>query len=726
MSQHTPKSPRRASANSFKQSSILSISCGLVFLLLLALASGCGPEQGDRQPPDKTTPVAFAAGFATYEEVPVNITPAVKPYQVNKDLGNVTNKDMFHLSPAARELLTQNGFVVVPSHATEFFILYEMNRYEPVPSFITTDSMLHNYHLFFSHLLRSTETEKLAPELQELSKNMLTLAQQQYTDLKGTGWENAAKRNVGYFAVVCKLLDPSTPIPAAVRAEVAKELALIEKHEGPADSPVMNIGQQGSGDLLQEDYSQYIPRGHYDQNDLLKSYFKSMLWYGRLTFRLASEDEARTAVLITLALDKNGTGQSWDNIYQTTAFFAGQSDNITCRQLRELLDKVYGPGTDLKAVLASPDQWDNFLAEADQLEPPVINSIPGLNADAEKAAKGFRFMGQRYTLDADVFQRLLYPEVLANSRDELRVLPRGLDIPAALGSEEAYIILASAGETDYPKYPENMAQLKERIAGLTRDTWTQNLYWGWLDALNPLLLEKGSGYPSFMQNPAWARKELTTFLGSWAELKHDTVLYSKPVYAEAGGGGDVDDRGYVEPNPHLYARLAALVKMTGDGLQSRGLLSERDQDSLARLEQLALALKTISEKELTNTPLTGEEYDLIRDYGVQLEHFWLEALRDEGIEHRSQAYDRPAALVVDVANNPGGGQVLEAATGQVFDIYAVVPVEGQLRIARGGVYSYYEFPWPMNDRLTDTRWHQMLANGEEPPLPEWTNTYIAR
>ena len=119
MSQHNPKSPRRASAYSFKQSRILSVSCGLVILLLLALAGGCGPEQGDRQPQGKTTPAALAAGFATYEEVPVNITPAVKPYQVNKDLGNVTNKDMFHLSPAARELLTQNGFVVVPSHATE-------------------------------------------------------------------------------------------------------------------------------------------------------------------------------------------------------------------------------------------------------------------------------------------------------------------------------------------------------------------------------------------------------------------------------------------------------------------------------------------------------------------------------------------------------------------------------------------------------------------------------
>jgi hypothetical protein len=35
-----------------------------------------------------------------------------------------------------------------------------------------------------------------------------------------------------------------------------------------------------------------------------------------------------------------------------------------------------------------------------------------------------------------------------------------------------------------------------------------------------------------------------------------------------------------------------------------------------------------------------------------LEHFWLEALRDEGIDHRFAIFDRLAALVADVATNP--------------------------------------------------------------------------
>jgi hypothetical protein len=707
---------------------ILLIPCGLLLLLFVMALNGCSSRDKASQ-----TPGVINARFATYEEVPANINPAIKPYQIEPDLSNITNKDMFRLSPAATNLLIENGFVVVPTtYEKEFFSLYERNRYEPVPLFITTDSILHNYHLFFDHLLRVVETEKLAPDLKELNKAMLARAQKQYQELKGTDWENAARRTVGFFAVGGKLLDPGLPVPAEVKNEVENELVLIENHQGIAVSPLMNIGADNySGELLQEDYSQYIPRGHYERSDLLKAYFKSMMWYGRMPFRVNNEDETKSAVLITLALNQGENQLMWDRIYSTTNFFVGKSDDISYEQFKELIDEIYGADTGLQELVSGREKWNELLAAAGELAPPSINSMPLSNAtlpaERENETKGFRFMGQRFTLDASVFQRLLYPEVMENSRGEMRVLPRALDIPAVMGSEEAYEILQASGETGYRNYQENLAEMKAYAAGLSKETWTQNLYWNWLYTLMPLTREKPEGYPSFMRNSAWARKDLNTYLGSWTELKHDTILYAKPVYAEAGGGGgDIDDRGYVEPNPELYARLASLVKMTSSGLQARGLLNERDQESLVRMETLVLALKTIAEKELSNTPLTDGEYDLIRSYGVQLEHFWLEALRDEGIDHRSAVYDRPAALIADVANNPGGGQVLEEATGNIFEIYAVVPVDGKLRIAIGGVYSYYEFQWPLNDRLTDTRWHRMINDGQAPPLPSWTSTFIAQ
>jgi len=265
---------------------------------------------------------------------------------------------------------------------------------------------------------------------------------------------------------------------------------------------------------------------------------------------------------------------------------------------------------------------------------------------------------------------------------------------------------------------------------LDTDVWTQNLYWGWLYSLLPLTVEKSGGYPSFMKNLAWVRKELNTYLGSWTELKHDTILYAKQVYAELGGGGPEkkDDRGYVEPNPYVYARLASLLKMTNQGLEARGLLTAKIKDSLSKMEQLAMSLKTISEKELNGAKLTDEEFELIRSYGGQLEHFWLEVNQDEEqfklLGQRDFLDQNPSAIVADVATDPNG-QVLEEGTGRIQEIYVVVPIDGKLRIAKGGVYSYYEFPWPMSDRLTDKKWRETLDSGQAPALPSWTGSFLA-
>ena len=75
-----------------------------------------------------------------------------------------------------------------------------------------------------------------------------------------------------------------------------------------------------------------------------------------------------------------------------------------------------------------------------------------------------------------------------------------------------------------------------------------------------------------------------------------------------------------------------------------------------------------------------------------------------------------------MATDPNGS-VLQAGTGFISYIYAVVPVDGKLRIAKGAAYSYYEFPWPSEDRLTDEKWKGMLEEEKSPPQPYWTQAY---
>jgi hypothetical protein len=211
-------------------------------------------------------------------------------------------------------------------------------------------------------------------------------------------------------------------------------------------------------------------------------------------------------------------------------------------------------------------------------------------------------------------------------------------------------------------------------------------------------------------------------------LKHDTILYAKQVMAEAGGGPPEVVKGYVEPEPEFYARIAALSAMTRDGLLSRGLLEKTeaqyppsDFNTLNQIESLALDLKRISEKELENKALTREEYQLIRFYGGRIEDLTTAAAdQDVGELGGGSLQDQDAAVVADVATGgPQLDQALEEATGRIMEIYVVVPVEGDLVLARGGIYSQYEFVQPSGNRLTNEQWRQRLDNGQVPEEADW-------
>jgi len=667
------------------------------------------------------TPEAEAGNFATYQEVDVNISPKVSPYTVKSDFSNVENYDQFTFSESAQDLLFKNYFAVVPAYNDEFFSIYESNRYDLIPSFITTDSVLHNYHLLFNYLLKKVEKEKLYQAAVDLTDEMLQISERQYEDLQDTDWASAAKRNIAFFTVAQNLLDENADIDKLVENEVEAELDLIDEHAGITESIVINMGQNIKAlDAYREDYSQYVPRGHYTKTEELKKYFKALMWYGRINFRLKSDDETKSSILMTQALRNNKQAfANWEIIFNPVSFFVGKTDDLTFYDYDLIYDQVYKGNS-----LTDAEKFSQFKSAVKNLDKPKINSMPIFQAeimpDREEEIFGWRFMGQRYTVDAEVFQHLIDREV------EDRMLPKGLDIPAAFGSELAADQLESEGEFEYPGYETNLKLMQDYVKTLDVDIWTQNLYWGWLYTLTDLIEPVDKGYPSFMNNKAWQYKDLQTILASWTELKHDTILYAKQVYAELGGApeDEGDDRGYVEPRPYVYARLASLLKMTSEGLQVRQLIDEDDIALLERFEKLVLDLKEISEKELNNEKLSEEDYELIKYFGGDLEHLWLEVMRDEGVTSRAQTNDNPAALVADVATDPNGF-VLEEAIGHVDAIYVIFPLDGKLRIGKGGVFSHYEFMHPMSDRLTDEAWQEILYMEEEPERAEWHSNFLA-
>lgn len=672
---------------------------------LSSYESSSQEQQSDSIDVPESINITRTSLLSNYYQPKEIVTPHNMHYALpTSDLSNVYIGG-FYLNDDEKSLLAKNSFCLTQSYEYEFFQMYESNRYSERANYITVDSMMHTYHLYFAHLLKNIEHNHLVGDMTTVSQQMLQNAEMHYNTLVGTEWEEAARVELAFFAVGMSLLNPDTVVPTPVTDLVETELAAINNASGIGNSSIFGV---------LEDYSQYIPRGYYDTSEDLKRYFRAMMWYGRMGFNQSDETLNRASVLVTMAL-KGEALQLWNKTYAVTSFFAGASDDFSYYELKPIIDDVYGEEATVEALIDRDDLWTAFCEKSQTLPPPRINSVPVYETDSDEEAadkqKGFRFMGQRFSIDQASFTQLVYRQVRENENGERRLLPDTLDFPAVLGSDTALKLLQQEGKTNYPNYQEQLEKVRTDVASAPEETWTANLYSAWIHTLRPLLDEKGENYPPYMQTDAWRRKSLLTFAGSYAELKHDTILYSKQMMGEMGGGDipEYDDRGYVEPEPLVFTRLEALVSATAKGLSDYNYLSDADRKNLAILTELSGRLRVIAEKELSGELPTDEEFDLIRSFGGQLEHFWEEVMRAEYPDeqyHSPQSH--PAPIIADIATDPNG-YCLEIGTGLPMEMMVIVEVDGMLKIASGPVYSFYQFEQPLSERLTDSKWRQMLG-----------------
>lgn len=680
-----------------------------------------------------TVPDVYSGPFADYPIQTVSLPASFSGgYSLPLSLSSVQNLGDFDLSDAQKSALSQNGFVVAPPVSdpnriyTEFYQGYESLRYETTPLFITTDSIFHVYHLIFDKMLRDLERTSFIPTLKTLTSTMVQATTEQYNSLKGSDLEEAALRNVAFFTIAAQLLGTGDAVLPEAKGYVDAELALINAAAGINPSPLWANPDAAADMQLIEDYSQYIPRGHYTRSEDLKAYFKAMMWYGRLSFRLKDPLETKRALLLTQALRtaKTDGGQEaltlWENIYDPTVFIVGKADDLGVYEYGKIIDAVYGENPAL-TKFADATLLDEFVATARKLPAPQVNSMwVWIWQDQDDVTQGFRFMGQRFTLDEYVFGQLMWRKV--GTLETPRDLPKALDFFAAQGSEMAYSILQEMGESNYENYDKQMTKVKDEVSQLGLDSWTQNLYWSWLYALQPVFEKKDQQYPAFMQTDAWNRKDLQTALSSWTELKHDTILYSKQVMAEMGGGAPEEaPRGYVEPNPEAYARLLALAQMTYNGLDSRGILDDTSRGNLNNLIDKLTFLLDISQRELNGGSISQDEYWQIQYYGGWLESMTV-AAADADSEDNMRQYleDQKSPVVADVAT--GVGRVLEEGVGYPTLMYVVTP-DSPYQIAVGLVYTYYEFVVPPDQRMTDEAWRNELETSQ-PAQPDWTSSFI--
>jgi len=193
--------------------------------------------------------------------------------------------------------------------------------------------------------------------------------------------------------------------------------------------------------------------------------------------------------------------------------------------------------------------------------------------------------------------------------------------------------------------------------------------------------------------------------------------------AELGGRPEPKIVGYVEPVPEFYTRLLNLTKMTNNGL--KGLVPQEELEklkigpALERFSEILEKLLEISKKELENKPLTEEEYNFIKNFG---------SISEGAIKFVAEGETDPdifkTTLIADVHTEGNTKKVLEEGVGYIKTLVVAYKLpEGHILVGVGPVFSYYEFKQPMEKRLTDEAWREMLKIGNYPPEPEWIKSF---
>lgn len=671
------------------------------------------PEQED----EKQIPTAWNLDVSSYNvKVPYDLPdfkPQAEEVRLSQDLVELFNAGQFEgFTDNQKTAIYQDGFVVLkPSYeALKMHHLYESSLYKQIPTFITVDSALHMYRLYFDNSLKMVESSVLYEKLENISKNMLIESIEAYKDEKLSNMREELKSVAAYFLTADMLLDIETSsidVPEEVISLAQEETNLIDAAEGYSKSPITKK------DI---DYSQFTVRGHYAGNEKLEKYFKAMMWYGLCGFPIFDEtkidpeldmENLTIAMTITcLALEREEIFKDFENIYSTTALYTRMSDDLGLFELRDMIVKVYGADPDLNKFKDSSYN-DDLLKAALLLPQPQIK--PKYTDSTAPAGRQFRFMGQRYSFDAESLQNLMEPIQ--------RPVPSGLDVVASLGSERAEEILDKyyQPKIKWNKYEYNLNLLRQKQEGFTTDDWQKDLYKGWLWTIKSSAAnyEKTDGMPKFMRSEKWTDKNIHTALGSYAELKHDTILYMKQAVAEMGGGPDLSiPYNYVEPNAEVYANLKWLTEYTKEHLRIRNMLNEQSANVLDSIIEMQEVLMNVSVKELTNQEITAEENDMLYTYGgridsmVQIMNYMMwEKNIDAGNDYTT-------ALVADIATIAPNSlypasNYLEVGNGLPLEIYVVCRTNGKTYLARGALFNYYEFL--SHERLTDLKWHNMLG-----------------
>lgn len=667
--------------------------------------------------------------------------------------------NIYQLTPVETELLANNYFMVSQrmkyyGWADAFVNIY----YNDLPLFISTDFLLYTLHNSYDAILLTLEWQFLEPNLMDLLEALYNSYPSLYSKYSGDDRFDDALFDVDlYISVARSLLNEESYEPQSHSLEKYDEIMQAIEDEQMKMTTLFTETRN-----RKIDFSQFKPRGHYNEvfwtiegQRTLENYFRAMMWLGRIDFLLTAppenpweenwtDDELRRmqlgAVLLNELLYSCGKKDLLDKHEQIITFLVGPDDNMTPDELNGLTNLLLSTPADLFNE-SDFDKFMDSLNASDDYGQKIMSNFFYVNPDSADPGKlpvSFKLLGQKFLIDSYVMSEVVYDRIIYNGDKIHRPLPDPLDVLAVLGNEDAIALLED--EMEEYKYAYKISALKYLVDTYDEDFWEQSLYNTWLSAnreLNPLA--SSGNLPYFMKTTAWHHEKLNTQLTSWAQLRHDNILYGKQSYT--GGTGCSYPFTYIEPYPEFYGRLqyfaenaAAFFQEVFDGYD---FVSKNSFiNYYTRYAEIMAIFKTIAGKELSGSPINDTEIIFLK---TMINSFMASGPSINGW-FNDLFFDISDALnwdytVADVHTQPTDefgnvvGHVLHVGNGYInMGVFlAPNPTNPEHLLVFAGPVSSFHYDVTDNFyRYTDQEWEKkFIWNEELPARPDWIAVYMA-
>jgi hypothetical protein len=690
---------------------------------------------------EELSALAGLDGAGLRERFPTSFEPA-PTYEPSAIAGLSTiQASSLALTPAELQALSQKGFVVSGGRTFPTFAYgYSTIYLEDLPVYISADSILTSVHASYDRVLEELEVTSLMGELSALLSGMRSRLK------SGVGAElgDAVRADADVFlAVAAGLLDGSSLEPVAGGSSQAIDdlVARATEANGIATVTLFGVARED------EDFSQFMPRGHYTDSEALGRYFRAMMWLGRIDFRLFETQEDGTqlfrrrqleGMLLMNELIDSELREHFERIDRAVRVFVGEPDYMELSEVAPLLADV---GISSLADVAGVS--DQAFAQAifdggyglQRISSHIM--INGLDEPGTlPLSLSFALLGQRYVIDSHVFSNVVYDR--AGKGTIARVMPNPLDVGfAALGNDQAAELLAP--ELQAHPYAPDLAAMRVLVDRHPPEFWSENLYNLWLGALRELSPARiaasadASALPPTFRSEAWGRRLLVTGLASWAELRHDTLLYAKQSYT--GGFSCEFPDGYVDPYPEFYQKLvdyAARGKETVVAVAAGTSVAARAESYFDNLAMVAGRLRDMAAHQRTGAAYTQEMLDFLND-AVVVDPGCGDPFFESGWYH--QLFYEPhdgvvwSPTIADVHTQPTDeagnfvGRVLHVGTGDARYMVVVADTCSGPRAYAGLASSYHERITENFERLDDPTWETTVR--AEPDVP-WAAGLVTR